>query len=105
MLDQARQWGDGDLVFPSRTTGRQMSNNALGDITRGLGVAGTVHGMRTAFRSWAAEQGTDRAVAEAALAHVVTGVEGAYQRSDLLEQRRKVMETWGRYITGGGDDG
>ena len=97
MLDQARRRGDGDLVFPSRTTGRQMSNNALGDITRGLGVAGTVHGMRTAFRSWAAEQGADRAVAEAALAHIVKGVEGAYQRSDLLEQRRSLMQTWADY--------
>ena len=97
VLDQARRRGDGDLVFPSRTTGRQMSNNALGDITRGLGVAGTVHGMRTAFRSWAAEQGADRAVAEAALAHIVKGVEGAYQRSDLLEQRRSLMQTWADY--------
>ena len=56
--------------------------------------------MRTAFRSWAAEQGVSREVAEACLAHVVKGVEGAYQRSDLLVARAEVMERWARYVSG-----
>ena len=38
-------------------------------------------------------------IAEAALAHVVGGVEGAYFRSDLLERRRGVMEAWAEYVT------
>lgn len=39
-----------------------------------------------------------RAVAEAALAHVVAGVEGANQRSDLFERRRKLINAWVRYL-------
>ena len=41
-----------------------------------------------------------REVAEACLAHVVKGVEGAYQRSDLFERRRAVMQQWADYVTG-----
>ena len=40
-----------------------------------------------------------RQVAESALAHVVKGVEGAYMRSDLLERRRQVLQTWADYVT------
>ena len=41
-----------------------------------------------------------REVAETCLAHVVKGVEGAYQRSDLFERRRSVMQKWADYVTG-----
>ena len=53
--------------------------------------------MRSTFRDWAGETGVAREVAEACLAHVVRGVEGAYARSDLLERRRPVMDAWGAY--------
>ncbi len=59
---------------------------------------GTVHGLRSAFRSWCAGTGVAREVAETALGHVVPGVEGAYQRSDLLEARRPVMEAWADHL-------
>ena len=38
-------------------------------------------------------------VAEAALAHAVGGVEGAYARSDLFERRRTLMQAWSDYGT------
>lgn len=60
----------------------------------------TVHGLRSSFRDWAAETGVDRTVAEAALAHKVGGVEGAYFRSDLFERRRRVMQDWSAYLAG-----
>lgn len=99
VLDRAKALrGRNDLVFPSRRTGRQVSTTALGDVLRWLGVDGTVHGFRTSFRTWAAEQrGVDRE-AEQALAHRPKGVEGVYQRSDLLEARRGLMEAWAEYV-------
>ncbi|MDR3424063.1 MAG: tyrosine-type recombinase/integrase [Alphaproteobacteria bacterium] len=59
----------------------------------------TVHGFRSTFRDWAAEQTSfPREVAEAALAHTVGNqVEAAYRRSDLFEKRRLMMEQWARY--------
>jgi integrase len=59
----------------------------------------TVHGFRSSFRDWAAEQTNfPREVAEAALAHAIENrVEAAYRRSDLFEKRRLLMEQWTRY--------
>lgn len=58
----------------------------------------TVHGLRSTFRDWAADTNAClRDVAEAALAHAVENkVEAAYRRSDLLDQRRSLMEVWAK---------
>jgi integrase len=59
----------------------------------------TVHGLRSTFRDWAAERtGYPVHIAEMALAHSVgTAVERSYRRSDLLEQRARLMEDWAKY--------
>ena len=96
-LDEARRYSDASgPVFPS-PAGRVLSNGAMSKLTRPLGF--TPHGLRASFRSWAAEAGIPREVAEAALAHSAGALERAYQRSDLLDARREVMEAWGRHIT------
>ena len=51
------------------------------------------------FRDWAADNSHPRELAEAALSHVVGGVEGAYFRSDLFDRRRALMNSWARYAT------
>jgi len=66
---------------------------------QGLAERATVHGFRSAFRDWCAETGKPREIAEAALAHTVGGVEGAYFRSDLFARRRVVMEQWAVFLT------
>jgi integrase len=96
-------------VFPGRRPGRQMSENTMrkflqSDMQRdGL----TVHGFRSTFRDWAAEQSNfPREVAEAALAHALKDkTEAAYQRADLLERRRKLMEMWAGYCASGASMG
>ena len=96
-LDVARLYSDGDgPLFPSRS-GKPLSNGAMSKLTRPFEF--TPHGLRASFRSWAAETGVPREVAEAALAHSAGSLARAYQRSDLLAARRKVMEAWGRYIS------
>ena len=59
----------------------------------------TVHGFRSSFRDWAAEQTHyPREVAETALAHISGDrVELAYRRSDLFEKRREMMNAWADY--------
>ena len=89
--------GTSGLVFPS-VTGLALQNAPLSKLLRDLGIKSTVHGFRSAFRDWAAETGVDRGVAEAALAHTVGGVEGAYLRSDLFARRREVMQAWADYV-------
>ncbi|MEO0851355.1 MAG: integrase, partial [Pseudomonadota bacterium] len=59
----------------------------------------TVHGMRSTFRDWCEEQTSfPHAVKERALAHTVRNqVEAAYNRTDLFDKRRDLMDAWGRF--------
>jgi len=44
-------------------------------------------------------RGVDRELAEQVLAHAVgSQVEQCYARSDVLERRREVMESWGAFV-------
>jgi integrase len=56
------------------------------------------HGFRSSFRDWASERGYPRDLAEKALAHMIKNqTEAAYHRTDLLEQRREMMDAWERH--------
>jgi integrase len=70
----------------------------------GLAARATVHGFRSAFRTWASERtSVPHAVCEMALAHRVgSDVERSYARSDLFEKRRGLMDRWAEYVTGAG---
>ncbi len=78
------------------TNGKLGSKNALLDAVQKLtGTKATMHGFRSTFRDWAAENGVPDIVAEKCLMHATgNAVVQAYQRSDLLEQRREVMQKW-----------
>ena len=86
---------DSPYIFSVR--GRNLSNMAMAMLLRRLGYPEvTVHGFRSTFRTWVAEE-TDHAneVAEMALAHTISNkVEAAYRRRDLLSRRRSLMADW-----------
>jgi len=93
--EQSSPFGPAEPVFAR--AGKPLSNMAL---LKMLALAGhadlTVHGFRSTFRTWAAERTAfPREVVEAALAHVVgSKVEAAYQRGDLFDKRRGLMDAW-----------
>jgi integrase len=92
------------FVFPGAGKGKPLSNMAMLELLRGLNGNGyTVHGFRSSFRDWAAEQTNHpREIAEAALGHVLKDkTEAAYQRGDLLEKRRTLMQAWNSYCAKG----
>lgn len=94
--------GASDLVFPGQNVKRPLSDMTLLKILRDMELGVTVHGFRSAFRDWVAEQ-TDYPgeVAEAALAHAVSNkVEAAYRRTDFLDKRRLLMADWGAFVRG-----
>ncbi len=103
VLKEAATLADGGpVVFPGRRQGNPLSNMALLMVLRRLGRTDiTAHGFRSSFRDWAAERTHfPRAVAEAALAHVIPDkVEAAYLRSDLFDQRRALMNAWAAFVT------
>jgi integrase len=63
----------------------------------------TVHGFRSSFRDWVADQTTvPGEIAEAALAHAIkTTTEAAYRRGDALDRRRQLMEQWAKFCVSG----
>src|ERR1043166_6891142 len=94
-----------DFVFPGTKKGQPLSNMAMLALKNRMGKkAITIHGFRSTFRDWAAEQTNfPREVAEAALAHAVGDkTEAAYRRGDLFKKRRQLMEAWGRYCVSPG---
>jgi integrase len=88
------------FVFPGRNIHKPLSKMGLISILNRMGRRDiTVHGFRSSFRDWAAEQTHyPREIVEIALAHVSGDrVELAYRRSDLFEKRQKLMDAWARY--------
>ena len=97
VLEEAARRREGGLLFPGAVAGKPVSLTALMNALRAAGAGpATIHGLRTSFRTWAAE--VDRApreVSELCLAHTVgSAVERAYQRGDLLDQRRELLQRW-----------
>ena len=83
-------------VFPGLKPGKPFPKDAILAVLRRIAPEATVHGFRSSFRVWAAEQTSyPKEIPELALAHAVgTMVELAYQRSDLFERRRALMQEW-----------
>ena len=90
-----------DLVFHGLKRGTPLSDMTLLKALRDMDMPYTVHGFRSAFRDWVAEETTvPGEIAEAALAHAIPNrVEAAYRRTDYLDKRRKLMMAWGSYCT------
>ncbi len=98
--------GSDSVVFPG-LRGGPLSSMAFEMLLRRMKIENaTVHGFRSSFRDWAAEE-TEyaREIAEAALAHVVgDATERAYRRGDALERRRGLMEAWAVWCNSGGGE-
>lgn len=95
-----------ELVFPSPRKQIVLSDMVLTAFLRRTKApsdhphrVATAHGFRSTFRDWCSEHGYSRDLAERALAHTVKNkVEAAYHRTDLLEQRRPMMQAWADYL-------
>ncbi len=90
-----------DRVFPGARDGL-LSDVAVNKTLHAVAPDVTTHGFRSSFRVWCEEQtSSPNSVTEAALAHVNKDkVEAAYQRSDLFDRRRDLMQAWADYATG-----
>jgi integrase len=92
-----------EFVFPATIRGtKRISDAVLGRLMETMGRDDAVpHGFRSSFRTWAGEKtGFAREVIEKALAHVVGDeTERAYDRGDLFEKRRLLMDAWAAFAT------
>jgi integrase len=78
----------------------------LSELMRGMRERGELtvnavpHGFRSTFRDWAAEQTSyPDEIRKAVSGHTVGDqVHAAYQRTDLLEKRRCLMNDWANFL-------
>lgn len=89
-----------DFVFHGGEPDRPMSNMAMAMLLRRMKMNVTVHGFRSSFKDWAAnETSHPDELSEESLAHVIgSTVRRAYRRGEALERRRKLMDDWSSYI-------
>lgn len=98
LLKDMPRWND--FVFPGIAGNSHIARGTPIKLLRNIFGAGTytMHGFRSTFRDWGAEHSIDRILMEKALSHTTGNeVEQAYQRSDLLELRRPVMQQWANW--------
>ena len=96
-----------EYLFPGTSTQKPLYGMAMLLLMRkqgfkkdGLYPAYVPHGFRSSFRDWCAEESSSpHGVIERALAHTIpNATERAYNRSDLFEKRRLLMDDWAKHV-------
>jgi integrase len=104
LLQQKERSLGGDFVFSGYSQGqRPLTHGTMLEILKSIVPEATVHGTsRSCFRVWAREMRKwSREDIEECLAHKIQNkVELAYDRGDVLEIRREIMEAWARFCEG-----
>ena len=105
VLVEARQLGGetNELIFPSFNKAKLLSDMTFTTMLRRLEIPAVPHGFRSSFRDWCSEEMGEgyEIAAEMALAHNVgNATRRAYARSNLLDQRRVLMQAWADYVVG-----
>jgi integrase len=94
-----------EWVFPARNRRSHLGSDAMLTLLERIGWNDrtTTHGIRASFKTWASERTNyAREVVELCLSHVQGDpLERAYQRGDILEKRRRLMQEWADYCEHG----
>ncbi len=104
ILKQAKEVKKGKYIFYVKHPDIQMSDTTFNMILKRLGYKNhTTHGFRSSFATFAYkymhEHGFNAEIIEAQLGHKIGNkVTRAYMRSDFLEERRKLLEWWEKFI-------
>jgi integrase len=99
LLALQREYARGDQFIFTGYDHEEMDPKNLRWVMYSMDIPSTVHGFRSSFRDWAAEQTDfDFYVVEGCLAHTIgSAVTRAYLRTDSIDKRRIVMNRWADY--------
>lgn len=102
ILSELKQYnGHRQHVFASPNKPRSpLSNNALLQAIKRMGYAGkmTGHGFRHLASTTLNEQGFNPDAIERQLAHVDGSVRGVYNKAELIEERKELMNWWSNHV-------
>lgn len=112
VLDRMDKLRAGEFIFYSPESKRPLSDAAMGAVIDRMckvkpwtdprsGRRIVPHGFRSTFRTWGGDvTNFAREILEKALAHTVGDeTERAYDRGDLFDKRRSVMNAWAAFAT------
>jgi integrase len=96
------------FVFPGRSNIRPIGHWAVWELVQRLTgreadqpIVASPHGFRASFRSWCRAKEIASDVAERCLAHErKDATQAAYDREEMLDARRPVMDAWGIFLRG-----
>jgi integrase len=94
--ERSAKWSDYVFIGYNRT---QLSGKSMAYVLRAMGLSVTVHGFRSSFRDFCGDE-TEfaREHVEQCLGHAIgNATERAYRRSDALEKRRIILQSWAEY--------
>ena len=112
LIEQQQQLRMSEFVFPNRSNGKSLSQAGMSSVLKRMnkikewkdtyGKLITVHGFRGCFKTWTTEKtDTDWLTGEMALAHKIKDKSSAtYQKGDLIEKRRRLMQKYSDYACG-----
>lgn len=87
-------------LFPNQSGRGVISDASMSRLMERRGLEYRPHGFRSSFRTWSAETGQRRDIAELSLAHKIHGrVEASYLRTDFLEDRAAMAQLWSEFVT------
>ncbi|MEO2217927.1 integrase arm-type DNA-binding domain-containing protein [Chromobacterium vaccinii] len=94
--------GGREHIFPNRNSPRRpMSPETLRRALHSMGFRGKadVHGFRSTASTILNEEGFNPDAIERQLSHIETNkVRAAYNRAEYMEDRKKMMQWWGKFI-------
>jgi integrase len=92
----------GKFVFPGRRSDGPVTNYPVWALVQRLtGQRASPHGFRASFRSWCRAKKVPDDIAERCLAHGrEDATQAAYDREEMLEDRRVWMERWAKFLSG-----
>ena len=105
IIKEMKEYNNSEYIFACKDTKKPTSNTAVNDILKRLSQNKmTIHGIRASFESIMLEEGENFIYISSQLSHSLKRVTGIseiekYNRSQFIEQRRKLLEKWSALIT------
>ncbi len=101
VIQKARAFERDGYLIPGLNA-NVLSDASMARLMQRRGMTARPHGFRSSCETWLAEcRGASYELQKAVLGHSIGDkVYRAYQRSDLLEQRRTIMDEWSDFLRG-----
>ncbi len=101
MLRVLKDASDGTGYVLANADGKPMSENTMLYALKTFDDI-TTHGFRATLGSWCTDNGVDKRVSDFIKSHQPKYLDAAYSRTDMLEERRKVLQRWADFVIGTG---